>query len=73
MNVNSSKNKQKISACEIPVARAETHILCPVYWLERLFARFPRKESTMFFSTMNYQQVTYTAFDKSLKKLIAET
>ena len=39
---NSSKNK-------IPIARAESNILCPVYWLESLFARDPMKESAMLF------------------------
>ena len=66
------KMKQKFSIHQIPIARAESNILCPVYWLERLFARYPGEGSAMLLSTVNYQQISYSAFNKALQKLIAK-
>ena len=41
-----------------------------MYWLEKIFKRYPGVESAMLFSTKNYPHVTNSIFNKSLKKLI---
>ena len=71
VSVNSSKTKQKGSSHKIPISRSENLGVCPVYWLEKLFKRYPGVESHMLFSTKNYTHVSYSLFNKSLKKLIS--
>ena len=44
--------------------------MCPVYWLEKLYTFFPGLESDVLFSSKNYPHVTYSLFNKSLKRLI---
>ena len=70
VSVNSSKTKQKGSSHKIPISRSENLGLCPVYWLEKLFKHYPGLELDVLFSSKNYPHVTYSLFNKSLKRLI---
>ena len=67
VSVNSSKTKQKGSAHKIPISRSENLGICPVFWLEFIFDRYPGVESDMLFSTHNFTHVTYSTFNKSFK------
>ena len=70
VSVNSSKTRQKGYSHKIPISRSKNLSLFPVYWLEKLFNFYPGAESDFLFSTKSYPKVSYSLFNKSLKKLI---
>ena len=70
ISVNSSKTKQKFKVHKTHIARAESHVLCPVYWLEKLFTIYPSVGADLLCSTQIYPQMSYSTLNKSLKNLI---
>ena len=70
ISVNTSKTKQKGSSHKIPISKSENLDLCLVYWFRCLCKRYPRAETEFMFSTKNYPKLTYSRFNKSLKRLI---
>ena len=62
-SVNTSKTKQKGSSHKFPISRSENLDLCPVYWLEFLYKRYPWAETEFMFPTKNYPKLTCSRFD----------
>lgn len=45
------------------------HILCPVYWLKRLFVRFPMNSKAYLFSSSKMKGLSYALFHKRFRSL----
>ena len=73
VSVNYSKTKQKGSSHKIPISKSSNLGLCPVYWLEKIFKRYPGSVSDFLFSTKIYPKVNYSLFNKSLKMYIVRS
>ena len=65
--VHSSKTHK--NPVEIPISYGREKSTCPVYWLDKLFTRYPRNKNDYLFSTSKVRSISYSVFNTSLKSL----
>ena len=70
--VRSSKTNKTGIPTEIPIAYGREKLSCPVYWLDKLFSRYPRNKNDYLFSTPKVRSVSYSMFNTALKSLIVK-
>lgn len=54
---------------KLPLTRGPNHRWCPVFWIERLFRKFPRPSSAYLFSCEKIPVISYALFHRVFKKL----
>lgn len=69
LTVHSAKTSGRGFPRVLPIIRGQSHQWCPVYWLERLCKKFPRKSSDFLFSTESFDGISYAHFYKEFRKL----
>ena len=72
VSIRSSKTKKSGKPTEIPIPYGRDKFSCPVYWLDKLFRRYPRNKNDYLFSTIKVQSVSYSMFNTALKSLTAK-
>ena len=72
VSIISSKTNKSGKPSKIPIAYGRDKFSCPVYWLDKLFTRYPRNKNDYLFSTTKVQSVSYSMFNTALKSLIVK-
>ena len=62
-------SKTKITPNEIRISYGRDKFSCPVYWLDKLFTRYPRNKKDYLFSTSKIRSISYSMFNTALKSL----
>ena len=66
--IHSSKTRKE--PFQIPISYGRENSTCPVYWLNKLFTRYPRNKNDYLFSTSKVRSISYSIFNTALKSLI---
>ena len=72
VSIRSSKTKKAGKPTKNPISYGRDKFSCPVYWLDKLFRRYPRNKNDYLFSTIKVQSISYSMFNTALKSLIAK-
>ena len=65
--IHSSKTSKE--PVQIPISYGREKSTCPVYWLNKLFTRYPRNKNDFLFSTSKVRSISYSIFNTALKSL----
>ena len=65
--IRSSKTKKE--PFQISISYGRKNSICPVYWLGKMFTRYPRSRNAYLFSTSKVRCISYQIFNAALKSL----